>query len=100
MAETGNLFRLAPCQDNCRYRCQSVPVRERPALRYQAHLAKSSRAASRRRTIRKVFCGTRRARLSATKGHALEGACMYAGAFHAAFSERAVAGRDCHQAAF
>jgi hypothetical protein len=34
------------------------------------------------------------------KGHAPEGACTCAGAFHAAFSERAVARRDCHRAAF
>ncbi len=53
---------------------------------HQSRLAKSSRAASRRRTIWKVFCGTRRPRLSATKGHAPEGACTCAGAFHAAFS--------------
>ena len=53
---------------------------------HQSRLAKSSGAASRRRTIWKVFCGTRRPRLSATKGHAPEGACTCAGAFHAAFS--------------
>ena len=76
--------RLAVCKDHCRYRCQSVPVRERPGrYAHQSRLAKKSpRAASRRRTIWKVFCVTRRPRLSATKGHALEGACTCAGAFH------------------
>jgi hypothetical protein len=32
--DPGGPFRLTVCQDHCRYRCQSVPVRERPqALR-------------------------------------------------------------------
>ena len=63
-------------------RCQFESGRGRYA--HQSRLAKSSGAASRRRTIWK--CGTRRPRLSATKGHAPEDACTCAGAFHAAFS--------------
>ncbi len=44
------------CQDHCRYRCHSVPVRKRPrALRASISFGKESRAASRRRAIWEVF---------------------------------------------
>jgi hypothetical protein len=73
-AETGGPFRLALARitaDIGVNRCQLESGPGRYA--HQALLAKSFRTASRGRTIWKVFCVTRRPRLSATKGHAPEG---------------------------
>ena len=89
-AETGNPFRLAVCQDHW---CQSVPVREeRPrALRVSISFGKklqSSVAPS--YYLESLLCNAP-TELSATKGHAPEGAYTCTGAFHAAFSERVVA---------
>ena len=96
--ETGSPFRLALCQDHCRVSV-SIGVSARAAGCYAHHLVWHPEPRRAVYDLEGLLWNTP-TRLSARKDHALEGACRCAGAFHAAFSERAAAGRHCCRAAF